>query len=77
MREFRWRFDFHNQWHAWWTHLHNFNESITLLTFHFKRDYELGLNSLGMTILNFRIGFEKDVPQGARRTISGELILDD
>lgn len=61
MREFRWRFDFHNQWDMW-QYLHNIDESIDFFTIHFKRNEEFGVHGIGMTILNFRIGFEKDVP---------------
>jgi len=81
MRKFKWRFDFNNQWIAWWMYLHYIDENFVLLAIHFKSDRELGVHSLGMTILNFRIGFEKDVPvcschPHARGTISGKLILE-
>lgn len=62
MREFRWRFDFHNLWRCNWLYLHLADDSITFLAIHFRRDEELGVHSFGITILNFRMGFEKDVP---------------
>ena len=81
MRQFKWRFDFQNQWIAWWRYLHHIDENFVLLAIHFKKNRELGAYSLGMTILNFRFGFEKDVParschQHSRRTILGKLILE-
>ena len=62
MREFRWRFDFHNLWWCNWLYLHLVDDSITFLAIHFRRNEEFGVHSVGVTILNFRIGFEKDVP---------------